>query len=405
MSIIPINKTNVNIADVFSLTLEGRATLESDLSASVSLPYGGQRESTSAIFISDNTFREGIKAINSSSNLSEGHQNFGFPTSLDTQKQVGIFKSKSKSKPIRDESLDWLQKHEELRNQRIKVADILYKAGRLNEANNVRHCGENFVVSVAECCGDNFAQPVNCGHRLCPVCMRRRSAKLSNRLEKVISGGFFKWKEKINGEKVEKIEFIRMKNPKHIVLTLKNVPKLSEFCYKRLIGYFEKLRHRKIFDNCIGGFRSIETTYNDKEKNWHVHLHAVVDIPYIPQRELSNAWKDITGSYIVHIKQIGGNGQSAMEASKEIAKYVAKPGEFMNDANLINEYLDAVKGLRLVSTFGYYYGKELIEDDENRPNCNCGKNQWCKLDGFYPIDIIFKDTMGFYRLRDFISDG
>jgi hypothetical protein len=434
MSIISINNTNVNIADVFSLVGEDRATLESDLSAPISPPIG---ESTSAIFVSDDTFMGGINAINSSSNLSEGRPYFDIPTSLDNSKQVGIYtnpyinsysgaytnsytnsynvhnftnskltcNNKIKSFPIRDESSDWLQKHEELREQRIKIADVLYKARRLKEANAIRHCGENFVAYVADCCGDNFAQPASCGHRLCPVCMRRRSAKLSSRLEKIISGAFFKWKEKTGKKVVEKIEFIKMKNPKHIVLTLENVPKLNRFYFKRIRRYFEKLRHRNIFDKCIGGFYSVETTYNDKEKNWHVHLHVIADIPYIPQRELSATWKDITGSYIVHIKQIGSSGQSAMEASKEIAKYVVKPGEFMGDPDLINEYLDAVKGLRLVSTFGYYYGKELIEDDENKPDCECGKNQWRKLEGFYSIDFVFKDTACFYRLRNFISDS
>ena len=159
------------------------------------------------------------------------------------------------------------------------------------------------------------------------------------------------------------------------------------FYFKRIRGYFEKLRHRDIFSNCIGGFYSIETTYNDKEKTWHVHLHVVADVPYIPQKELSEAWKDITGSYVVHIRQIGVGNQSVMEASKEIAKYVVKPGEFMGDPNLISEYLDAVKGLRLVSTFGKYYNMVLDdEDDGGLPDCWCGKNEWCKLDGFYPID-------------------
>lgn len=69
MSIIQQDKANVNIAGVFSLVGEDRATLESDLSAPISPPIG---ESTSAIFVSDNTFMGGSNAINSSSNLSEG---------------------------------------------------------------------------------------------------------------------------------------------------------------------------------------------------------------------------------------------------------------------------------------------------------------------------------------------
>jgi len=403
ITIIQQHKTDVkNIeAGVFSLVGKKVALQECNNARPISPPIG---ESTSAFILPSNTSMGGSNAENSPRNLSEGQPYFDVPTSLDSSKQVGIQYADLFRSVVRDESLGWLQRHEELREQRIKIADVLYKSGRLKEANAIRYCGENFVAYVAECCGETFAQPVSCGHRLCPVCMRRRSAKLAGRLEKIISGAFFKWKEKINGKILEKKGFIKMKNPKHIVLTLKNEPRITKFYIKRIRGYFEKLRHRDIFSGCDGGFYSIETTYNDEKKTWHVHIHVVADVPYIPQDKLSEVWEKISGSYIVHIEQVGGSGQSAMEASKEIAKYVVKPGEFMGDPDLVNEYLDAVKGLRLVSTFGYYYGKEL-EEEEGSPDCGCGKNQWRKLDGFYPIDCIFKDTMGFYRLRTFVSDG
>ncbi|MDQ1252577.1 MAG: Replication protein, partial [Euryarchaeota archaeon] len=100
-------------------------------------------------------------------------------------------------------------------------------------------------------------------------------------------------------------------------------------------------------------------------------------------------------------------GQSPQKASKELAKYVVKPGDFLQDPSLVDEYLKAVKGSRLVSTFGVYYNMVLDDDDDDccLPDCWCGKNEWRRLDVFYSIADVFKDTQGFYRMRTIISDG
>jgi hypothetical protein len=295
-----------------------------------------------------------------------------------------------KSLPIHDPSYDWFIKFSDLKVLRDKLADVLDEAGRLKEANSVRYCGEDFVVYEASCCGDTIAHPMSCGHRLCPVCMIRRSTKLSSRVNKFI---------------------VKMKKPKHIVLTVENVSNIDKAYFSWLRHCFVKLRHRRIFDKCIGGFYSIETTYNSEKKNWHVHIHVVADvhihvvadIPYIPKQELVDEWNDITeSSFIVDIKEISGKGQSPLEAAREVAKYVVKPGEFLQNPSLVDEYLKAVKGARLVSFFGEYYHVVLNEDEEEEvylPECNCGRNAWGRLDAFYCIDDIFRDTNGFYRLK------
>ena len=303
-----------------------------------------------------------------------------FSTRLDTCKQVGILKSK----PIRDPVPDWFKRFGELRDRREKLADVLFEAGRYKEAKNVRNCGESFIAFKAFCCGDTLARPMSCGHRLCPVCMIRRSAKLAVKVEKFI---------------------LKMREPKHIVLTAENVPSINKAYFSELRLAFVKLRHRDIFNKCIGGFYSIETTYNSKLKSWHVHIHIVADVPFIPKQELSNAWNSITeGSFVVDIKQIGKE-QTPQEASKEVAKYVVKPGDFLQDPRLVDEYLKAVKGSRLVSTFGKYY-RMVLDDDEDEgglPDCWCGTNDWRRLNVFYGIADVFKDIQGFYRLKTIIS--
>jgi len=96
-----------------------------------------------------------------------------------------------------------------------------------------------------------------------------------------------------------------------------------------------------------------------------------------------------------------------LEASREVAKYVVKPGDFLQDHKLVDEYLKATKGSRLVSTFGRYYNMVLDDEDDDSelPDCWCGENDWHRLNLFYSLNDVFKDTQGFYRLKTIISDG
>lgn len=410
VNIISENLTEVNRVGIFSLAEEDKALLGSNLSASASSV--GERVSTPSyvplnvplglsVYLSESQSAKPTVLISSNvplglsfpseSECDKPNVPNGFPVRLDTKKQVGI----EEIKPIHTEDSKWFEKHNEFRIERQILADVLIKAGHLKEAESVRKCGERFIAYKAECCGDTLAYPVSCGHRLCPVCMVKRSVKLSSKVEKLIK---------------------KMENTKHIVLTAKNVPKIDKAYFKWLRECFVKLRHRDIFSKCVGGFYSIETTYNSKLKNWHVHIHIVIDVPYILKSDLSEVWKEITGnSYIVDIHEI----KNPLEVAREVAKYVVKPGDFLQDSKLVHEYLKAVRGMRLVSTFGKYYNMSLDEDEEDGvPECYCGKckvleNQrnhhlkyaWRQLKGFYLVIAVFKDSQGFYRLNEIISDG
>jgi hypothetical protein len=429
MSILSYNNIKVNRVGIFSLAEEDKALLGSNLSASASsvgervsapsyvplnVPLGlspSLSESQSAkptVLISSNvplgssfpseSECDKPNVLNSSNlafldDLPDGFlsNSVGFPVRLDNKKQVGI----EEIKPIHTEDPKWFEKHNEFRIERQILADVLTKAGHLKEAESVRKCGERFIAYKAECCGDTLAYSLSCGHRLCPVCMVKRSVRLSSKVEKLIK---------------------KMENTKHIVLTAKNVLKIDKAYFKWLRECFVKLRHRDIFSKCVGGFYSIETTYNSKLKNWHVHIHIVIDVPYILKSDLSEVWKEITGnSYIVDIHEI----KNPLEVAREVAKYVVKPGDFLQDSKLVHEYLKAVRGMRLVSTFGKYYNMSLDEDEEDGvPECYCGKckvleNQrnhhlkyaWRQLKGFYLVIAVFKDSQGFYRLKTIISDG
>lgn len=310
-----------------------------------------------------------------------------YPISIYTCKHLGISEIKTQnfywSRPERDEDPDWERDKDKFAEARENLASMLDKAGRWEEASRVRNCCCEFRVYMALCCGDTLAFPYSCGHRLCPVCMRRRSAVLSERILKDI--------------------LPRMVHPVHIILTVKNVEHVDKSYFSWLRSCFTKLRHRILFENVTGGGYTIETTYNSEAETWHVHLHVLADVGWIPQEELSAAWEDITGSPVVWITEVrlggGADSETPEKAAKEIAKYIVKPGRFLNDAALVDEYLTAVKGMRLFQTFGKFLGSKVKKIFE-WPFCWCGQGYWRYVGDFLLCDIFREDSKkGYYRRR------
>jgi len=359
-----------NFTGEFTPDGEDRATLESDLSApsgpsGASTPVFYSPDGSNAINSQDRVFSEAGASTLQTGVIGE------FPTSLDTCKHLGICVVEAHK-----ECITWGRDKERLVEGQKRIAAVLDAAGRKKEANSVLGCCQQFRVYKALCCGDTVAFPYSCGHRLCPVCMRRRSAFLSDRVRDILA---------------------KMSHPVHIVLTVKNVKHIDKAYFSWLRGCFTKLRHRRLFVNVRGGGYTIETTYNTKSKMWHVHLHVLADVNWIPQRALSAAWESITGSPVVHITAVGYRaGQTPEKAVREIAKYIVKPGDFLNEAELVNEYLAAVKNMRLFQVFGDFLGVGSDVEGFEWPECWCGVNRWLYI-GDYPLEDIYKGEEGFYR--------
>lgn len=240
-----------------------------------------------------------------------------------------------------------------------KLVTALRKSGRTKTAGEVEECNKNFQLFKAK--GHNLfrAIPFSCKNRLCPYCSRKRSGKLLNQLSASIE---------------------KMKNPKLLTLTVKNTPKIDSEYFKWLRGCFSRLRRRKFFkDACSGGFYAIETTYNKESKEWHVHMHALIDSGYMSvedwidakgkmKKGLRSLWKEITGgSWGVDIRQ------ADYKAGKEVLKYITKVADFVDYPERVDEYLAATKGSRLFHTFGnvHNFNEDLNdEDDLNNENQN-----------------------------------
>ncbi len=229
-----------------------------------------------------------------------------------------------------------------------RIATALFAGGLPDDGYQINYCGEDEVIVVCKGCARPERVTVRCKHRLCPRCARTRSKKLGKQYEPVMRA---------------------MRFPVHLVLTLKNVERIESETFTHIRRCFGRLIRRKLFRSCRGGFYSIETTR--KGRGWHVHIHAILDCAYIPVQELSHVWEKITGgSRIVWIEKADPRGL------QYVLKYITKVADFVNEPDAVAEYCEAVRGQRLVQTFGkVLYGQ--TKPDEWVLRCpGCGSEEW-----------------------------
>src|SRR5262249_25851284 len=89
-------------------------------------------------------------------------------------------------------------------------------------------------------------------------------------------------------------------------------------------------------------------------------------------------------------------------AAHEVLKYITKVADFSDIAEAVEPFCDAVKGARLIQTFGSWYGVKL-EVEANGPDwgeltCSCGVNVWKRMGVFYRRDVEM-DADGRWRLK------
>ena len=173
-----------------------------------------------------------------------------------------------------------------------------------------------------------------------------------------------------------------LRQPKHVVLTLVNIPVITPEALRNAKACLRKLRHRKFCDNWQAGMWSLEIT--QKGKGWHLHFHLLVEAKWIDQTELSRQWRSITAdqSYIVHVQDCRGQ-----DYLNEVAKYVCKGSELASwEPHEIKAFCDALESQRTFGVFGELYGKRtewkefLDACKKERSKCDCGSNHFRYFD-------------------------
>jgi len=234
-----------------------------------------------------------------------------------------------------------------------RVADVLLDRGYETQSTNLHKCSQTELLLCCESCGHSKYVVYHCGNRICPVCS---------------------WKVSRDRARYSEAMLQNMQYPKFITLTMPTWTRDPRDGIKFLRAAFTKLRGQKIWRPVVGGCYQIEL--KSKENGWHIHLHILMDAPYMPKEKIFSAWKKILGLDFVSIR-VKACRTKAQRAY--VVKYVSKNDDFHNDAEAAADWYEATKGTRLFGTFGTWYNakiEELLNLDEKdvwKPACeNCG---------------------------------
>jgi len=170
----------------------------------------------------------------------------------------------------------------------------------------------------------------HCNLRWCPLCSKTR--------RNFVAGQTRDWLRAV-------------KRPKLLTVTLKHSNDSLEDQIDRIYKCFQIFRKRSILKKSIAGgiwFFQIKTSKSNGQ--WHPHIHALIDSPYIPHSDLKRHWLAITGdSSVVDIRPIKDRDSTSLH----VARYAAAPCDLTTFP--LEEAADIVKtldGRRICGTWG-----------------------------------------------------
>lgn len=229
------------------------------------------------------------------------------------------------------------------------------------------NCGSEAWLMQSESDRSRFSiRSATCHDRWCPACAKTRANVIRSNLDPLVEG----------------------KEIRLITLTLKHTPDPLTVKLDRLSSCFTTLRKTKLWKDAVdGGASFTEVKINPNTMQWHPHMHIIAVGRYLPLAQLCAAWLVVTGdSHICDIRIV----RDPKKVAGYVTKYCTKPAE--NDLYRIpaalGEAILAMKGRRLVSTFGAWRTTALLHydpQDEWRPVLDWSEfisrvkagNQWC----------------------------
>ena len=403
-------------------------------------------------------------------------------TSLDTQKLLATTVEEWLDQQVTEQDL--FHRQELLRRELNATLHRIWQshaaAGNLEAALRwekawlqVHNCQTEWIGYRAACCGPRsrtIAIPIGCNFRLCPLCAWHRSQLARVRIKTL---------------------FDRLTHPVLITLTIPNLDSIRKHdftLYRQRVRKFIA-QHK---DWIRGGVYSLETTFNRKDRTWHLHCHILADaatsLPVKTEKTMlagsrvclftaiklklefdwlrlwTSAWgrkaKSGAGGERLRMEQAGESydfeswvargremrlkewrdggykpiqGLSEAElaararwnsanrrvvdlrpvldregAAREVLKYITKVAEFCDVPAAVEMFCDAVRGARLIQTFGSWYGAQLDTtfdpqhlDDWGEMKCACGLNHWERMGVFYRSDVEMDEAGRWHLKRSF----
>ena len=233
---------------------------------------------------------------------------------------------------------------------------IRIKLQGLQESNqfyNFSRCGSDEIFRTCRNCGKWETFEYRCNLKWCPRCQQRLSIIRKNLIGM--------WAKKIA-------------QPKHLVLTHRNFPTLTRRKIREHTRDLARMRRSKCFREVRGGCVSTEIT--NEQRGWHLHAHLLIDVTWLDMPDVSRRWGKICGQEfaIVKIKDVRDR-----DYLHEICKYIVEGSELAKwKPDELNEFVQAVKGVRMFNSFGSLRDlapqirKELFSQKPDPPMCDCG---------------------------------
>lgn len=189
----------------------------------------------------------------------------------------------------------------------------------------------------------------------------------------------------------------RAKKPKFVTLTLKHSDAPLDHQIKSLYKFFGILRRRPFWKKRItAGVWFFQIKRGKNDGLWHPHLHLICDGRYVPQKELSEAWDNVTGgSKIVDIRQV----KDPKKAADYVSRYATAPCDLtsFSDDDAI-EIFDSLHGRRICGSFGNCRDLQLV------PSKCPDADDWEYMDSFGNIMFNRKRTLWAEQIyKSFIS--
>lgn len=270
---------------------------------------------------------------------------------------------------------------------RRKKIDALLQAGEPGKARRLAYCRRQSVQlgcpTMAGGCGsdDNYV-PATCDSRLCPECGSDRMGRLMEKYRSVVSSmrnpTFLTFTQTPSDSAVEGKDAItaafrrfrqRKVPPSGDGWMWHTDPARNGDAWKAsLMGqkhhktarrwqqqYIEQGRWIPMQEILRSGVYGVDIKQQQTGK-FHVHIHCLADVPYLPQKAMASVWSDCGGGEVVDIRRVRDRDGDGLESALlELVGYVSKPPSFESLDDEVEAVL-ALHGSRLVQPFGEAHG-------------------------------------------------
>jgi hypothetical protein len=249
------------------------------------------------------------------------------------------------------------------------------------------------LVFICSGCGNVRIVPSSCNVRFCPRCNSRRFRLLQQKFGSGLN---------------------RMRAPTFLTLSCPSSSDLDRDALDYLTKSFSTLRRSKCFRRVRGGFYDYDVTFNASGLTWNLHIHAVIDAPFLNRLAIYDRWLKITADrggktrnvylerayYVDHGSGRKVRWHPSLNVSKKIrvlkacSNYLIKhatKAPAVPEASMLADFLFASYHKRLLQGFGNMFDLPPVE---HRPMvcAECGGTSWA-FEGYAVALAEFADRL------------